>query len=174
MAKQELTPLACIISGPSSRKAACANALSSAGLTVSFIEGHGFPSYTDPVTAHAAGAPNSGHSVDGAHPTELEFLVMPGDHGECGKKCEHIGQLEHRPNPVPSEYHGQAYEEDPAISFYRVDGHPDDVMAVAEQHGWQHRATVSPRLHTHEEEPVDRKIEELRASIEEIRGMVPR
>jgi hypothetical protein len=82
--------------------------------------GHGLPSYTDPLTAKKAGAPNSGHTPGTPHPAELHFHIGPGDHKKarvCNERdCPHVGQTEKRPNPL-TEHHGKPYENDPSVTF---------------------------------------------------------
>lgn len=158
--EQQLTQPLCIISGPDDRRAGCARTLGAAGFEVLVPEGHGLPSHPDPITAHAAGAPNSGHTPGTPHPSELHFVVRKGDHGPdhpgCpGKGCDHIGQTEPRPTPL-EDFVGQPYEDDPSISFLAVvTDHPDEAAGYARRAGWQLRATISPTLQTVESDRTD-------------------
>ncbi len=173
---QELQPAICVVSGPSAKATNCAQALTAAGLTAVTPEGHGLSSHPDPITAHAAGAPNSGHTPGTPHPAELAFVVRKGDHekgctlGEDGKTrpCEHLGQTEMRPNPL-TEHIGAPYEDDPDIAFLACAcPDPDAVAAIVAPVGWMLRMFLAPIAH--EQQPPG--IEERLARLEQHAGLI--
>lgn len=146
----------CIISGPASARALITQALGREDLTVTEATDHGLPSYTDPITAHAAGAPNSGHQIDGLHPETLDYVADDGS-------------LQTRENPL-TDYHGQAYEDDPAIGFLRVEcDDPDRVAALVADRDWQLRAHGT--VLTPPEPTVEEHLAAIDAHLEQIRGL---
>jgi len=159
--KQQLLPHLCIVSGPVTARDRVIGALGAAGLQARESDGHGLPSHPDPITAHANGAPNSGHTPGTPHPETLDFLIAEGDHDKgctvsekTGKpiKCEHIGQTETRPNPL-TKHHGADYVEDPSVGFLAVEcDDPDKVIGILADSGWMLRMHISPVLQTIEDE----------------------
>lgn len=134
-----ITPATCIVSGPQDTLSLCSQALAREGFTVLLPHNHGLPSHPDPLTAAAAGAPNSGHTPGTLHPATLPFL--DGD-----------GGIEHRENPL-SEHIGSDYEHDPSIAFLAVEcDNPDRIVALVEPKGWTLRMHTSEVLHTDSEE----------------------
>jgi hypothetical protein len=105
---------------------------------------HGLPSHTDPLTASAAGHPNSGHTPGTPHPATLKFLTENG--------------VEERENPL-TEHHGKDYEPDPRISFVEAEiqkpEHVNVAQAVAAQWGWVLRQHVAPIVRWVHEESVE-------------------
>jgi hypothetical protein len=98
-----------VFSGPAASRASVTQALSSAKLPLVVGGNHswGLPSYADPIVAHAAGKPNSGHAVGGFHPAKLR-----GANGETiDHDCDNVGQ---------------PYEADPGVAFVAVYGDVDD------------------------------------------------
>lgn len=155
--KQVSIPPMCIVSGPEEKKNLCVQALARAGLTVLIPHNHGLPSYSDPLTAAAAGAPNSGHTPGTFHPATL--LFHNGD-----------GEPEERENPL-SEHVGSEYENDPTISFLAVPcDDPDRVSALAAEADWVLRMHTAAVLHHEEEEmSVEDRLKRAEADLEIVR-----
>lgn len=138
------------LSGPGTELSKVEKALTDVGLRPPVFEdfeldpydSHGLPSYTDPVTAHAAGKPNAGHTPGEPHPATL---VISG---------------EEQANPVP--HHGEAYEPDTSVAFFTVAGHPDPVELAIKGTNWAVRMHTAP--FTHKTRP---SVEELLATAEE-------
>lgn len=105
-------PALTVLSGPAERRAACFEALRTAGLRVvpdKHVDGalvqptHGLPSHPSPEAAKKAKAPNSGHT--------------PG-----------------------TEHNGKPYKDDPKVAFLAVEGEVmDEAAKVAERFDWQYR-----------------------------------
>lgn len=104
---------------------------------------HGLPSYTDPVTAHDAGAPNAGHTPGTLHPTKLRRVGVKGE-------------LEEQDNPLAT-YFGKPYKADPAIGFLTFTGDHEAVAAL-ETHGWQLRAHHVPTKQHVAEDPFNARL----------------
>jgi hypothetical protein len=128
-----------VFSGPIDDRASCAQSLKAAGITLvpeniqEKAEGWGLPSYTDPITAHAAGKPNSGHHINEKHPSVLRYLKDEQKEGE--NKTE--------PRPHACEHVGEPYEADPGIGWLAAYGdRVDTAKDLVEKFGWQ------LRLHT--------------------------
>lgn len=138
--QQSTIPPMCIVSGPADTMDLCAQALAREGFTVLLPHNHGLPSHPDPLTAAAAGAPNSGHTPGTYHPATLHF--HNGDNG-----------LEERENPL-TEHIGSEYEHDPSIAFLAVSSDdPDVVQALVEPKGWILRLHSAPILHVAAPDP---------------------
>lgn len=117
--------LTIVLSGPKGYRSRVVSALRRAGYEIGPEDhGHGLPSYTDPVTAHEAKKPNSGHTPGTPHPAEL-VTIEDGKKVAVPHDCEHVGD---------------DYEDDPRIAWITCRGpHPDDAQRAAETLGWQER-----------------------------------
>ncbi len=141
--ESSLLPGVCVLSGPAATTTNCVHALVALGLKPVESDGAGLPSHTDPLTAYAAGAPNSGHTPGTSHPETLAFTVQDGDHEHC-ENCEHVGSVEERPNPL-AEHVGSDYEHDPTIAFLAVAcDDPDLIARTIEPTAWIVRMIVAP------------------------------
>lgn len=153
--KQIPTPAMCIVSGPATALDLCAQALYREGFIALLPHNHGLPSYTDPITAHAAGAPNSGHTPGTLHPAQLTFLTEAGP--------------EERENPVP--HAGEPYEDDPSIAFLAVPSDdPNRIASIVEPHGWSLRMHTDSALQIAEDDmPVADRIARIESDLEIVR-----
>jgi hypothetical protein len=118
--------LSIVLSGPASFRGQAVSALRSNGLTVGpELHGHGLPSYSDPITAHTAGKPNSGHTPGTEHPCILH-TVADGERVEVPHDCPDAGS---------------PYEDDPGIAWISAEGHdPDAAQTAVAGLGWTLRA----------------------------------
>jgi hypothetical protein len=119
-------PAIMVFSGPVADRSACGQALTAAGFTLlpetvqEKAGSWGLPSYTDPLTAHAAGKPNSGHHINKTHPNQLNHL----EH-----KCDHVGE---------------PYEPDTGIAWQAAWGEDvDKAIEAVRKVGWQLRLHTS-------------------------------
>jgi hypothetical protein len=120
-----------ILSGPVRTRGAAGRALQTIGFKLvpeslqREMGSWGLPSYADPIKAHEAEMPNSGHTPGTPHPSELEFVDGKHEHA-----CEHVGE---------------DYVPDPRVAFLAASGtDPDRARIAAEPYGYEVRVIRVP------------------------------
>jgi hypothetical protein len=107
----------------------------------------GLPSYTDPLTAHEAGAPNSGHTPGTLHPSTLRHMVVDASGAPVRRAVgvNDIGETEYETvyedREHVCEHVGKPYEADPRIGALTVVGEDIERPAyVVATFGWRLRS----------------------------------